>query len=168
MPANAFSHYPRGFTHGVTLRGASVLNMHYGNIFWVDSGHANASIGAGQAGTIDRPFSTLAYVLASANNRLTANNGDIVMVAPGHTETISAAAGILADVAGTSIIGLGNGRERPTISFTATASDWDFTAANIYLENFFFDMTGIDAVVAGIDPAAADITIAFCEFLMSI
>lgn len=161
MPANAFSNYPGGFSHGVTLRGLSVLNVHYGNIFWVDSGIGNDSGGAD--GSISKPFATIDYAVG----RCTADNGDIIVVAPGHTETISAAGGIDLDVSGISVIGLGNGRERPTINFTATGSDIDIDAANIYVENLHLDMTGIDAVAAGIDVNAANFSLVGCDILMA-
>ena len=161
MPINAFSHYPQGFTHGVVLRGLSVLNLHYGNIWWVDSGVGNDSGGAD--GSITKPFATIDYAVG----RCTANNGDIILVAPGHSETIAAAGGIDLDVAGISVIGLGNGRERPTIAFTATGSDIDVDAANIYIENLHIDMTGIDAVAGGIDVNAADFSLIGCDILMA-
>ncbi|MBK7406394.1 MAG: hypothetical protein IPJ41_17780, partial [Phycisphaerales bacterium] len=43
----------------------------------------------------------------------TANNGDVIWVMPGHAETISAAAGIVADIAGVTVIGMGVGAEMP-------------------------------------------------------
>ncbi|MCR4338510.1 MAG: hypothetical protein NUW01_01340 [Gemmatimonadaceae bacterium] len=161
MPINAFSHYPGGFTHGVTLRGLSILNVHYGNVFWVDSGIGNNS--GAHDGSITKPFATIDYAVG----RCTATNGDVILVAPGHAETISAAGGIDLDVAGISVIGLGNDRDRPTISFTATASDMDVDANDIYVENIHFDMTGIDAVAAGIDVNAAGFSLVGCDILMA-
>lgn len=98
----------------------------------------------------------------------TANAGDVIFVMPGHTETISSAGLIDLDVAGISVIGLGNGRDKPTINFTTTANaDMDIDAVNITVENIFFDMTGVDAVVAGIDVNSSDFTLRNCEILMA-
>jgi len=50
---------------------------------------------------------------------------------------------------------LGEGSDRATITFTATAADMDITAANVTLIAPRF-LTGIDAVAAAIHVAAAD------------
>ena len=91
--------YPNGFTDGVTIRGVPVLNTYSGQIWWVDS--AGAQIGDGK---FNRPFATIDTAINHASE------GDTILVKAGHTETITAAAGIDADVAGISIIGLGQGR----------------------------------------------------------
>jgi hypothetical protein len=80
---------------------------------------------------------------------------------------MSAAAGIDADVAGVYVRGIGEGRNCPTILFTATAADIDIDAANITFDNFHFDVTGIDAVVAPIDVNAADFVMKNCDILMA-
>ena len=157
------SNYPHGFRHGVSIRGMPVLNTYAGNVFHVDSGHANAADDAGTNGTENLPFNTIDYAVG----RCTANNGDIILVHPGHTETVSAAAGIDLDVAGITVIGLGNGSDRPTISFTATGSDIDVDAANITVDGLYFDVTGVDAVVGALDVNSADCTIRNCEVLMA-
>jgi hypothetical protein len=66
---------------------------------------------------------------------------------PGHAETIAAASGITADVAGISIIGLGNGSLRPTITWSATASTFVVSAANVTISNIICTLT-IDEVVS--------------------
>ena len=151
MPTNAFSNYPGGFPHGVTLRGVPILPTHAGNIWWVDSGHANASNSGANDGTINKPFSSIDYAVG----RSTANNGDIIMVAPGHIETVTAAAGLDLDVAGITIWFLGNDNDRGYITFTTAASaDMDVDAADITLVNPRF-VAGIDALTGPIDVNAA-------------
>jgi hypothetical protein len=60
-------------------------------------------------------------------------------VKPGHAETISDATSLLLDVAGISIIGLGVGSNRPTLTFsTAATANIPVTAANVALQNFLF------------------------------
>lgn len=150
------SNFPGGFANGVTIRGVPLLTAYPGNVFWVDSGAGSD----GNKGTFDRPFSTIDYAIG----RCTANNGDIVMVKPGHTETVIAAAGLDLDIAGVAIIGMGAGSDRPTINFTtATTADMDVDAANITMYNILFT-GGIDALAAPIDVNAADFSLIKCEW----
>ena len=94
-----------------------------------------------------------------------ANRGDIIYVLPGHTESVTSAAGISADIAGISIIGLGEGSLIPTITFsTSTSADMNIDAAGITIENIKFNLTGIDALVAPVDVNAADFTLRNCKF----
>ena len=54
-------------------------------MYWVDSTDANASTGAD--GSIDTPFSTI----DAAVGQCVANQGDVILVKPGHIETVTAA-----------------------------------------------------------------------------
>ena len=149
------SNYPKGFAHGVNVRGLPLLNTYAGNVFWVDSGTGSDA----NRGTFDRPFKTIDYAVG----KCTASNGDVIMVFPGHTETVTAAAGLDLDVAGISLIGLGNGSDRPTIDFTtAVGADMDVDAANITMANFLFT-GGVDALAGPIDVNAADFSLLGCE-----
>ncbi len=142
------------FPNGVSSFGMPIIGsgpvMTTGNVFFVDSGSAQAADGnaatdpAQPAATID-----------GAVGKCTASNGDIIFVMPGHTETISAAGGITVDVAGVSIIGLGSGAARPTINFTATASTYVVSAASHTLQNVLCT-GGVDAVVTMFAISAAD------------
>ena len=96
----------------------------------------------------------------SAINACTANAGDLILVMPGHTETITAASGITADIAGVSIVGLGRGSDRPTINFTtAVTASIVVSAANVRLENLLFT-GGIDALTNPVHIQGAD-----CELI---
>jgi len=64
----------------------------------------------------------------------TSNAGDTIFVLPGHTETVTNGS-IAADVAGVSIIGLGSGSLKPTLTFSATNSKINVTAANCTFKN---------------------------------
>ena len=79
----------------------------------------------------DTPLATIQQAI----DKCVASQGDKVWVMPGHAETISAAAGIDANEAGISIIGIGNGSNRPTVTFSAVASTFAVTAANVRLNN---------------------------------
>ena len=150
-----FSNFPNGFANGVAIRGMPILNSYGGNIFWVDSGSGSNT----NDGTHVRPYATLDYAVG----KCTANNGDLILVKAGHTETVTAAGGLDLDVAGITIIGLGNGSDRPTVNFTtAVTADMDVDADNITISNFLFT-GGIDALTGPIDVNAADFTMMDCE-----
>lgn len=76
-----------------------------------------------------QPFATLDYAIG----QLTASRGDTIIVLPGHAETSATA--ITADIAGIRIIGLGEGRNRPTITRNGAVDLIDVTAANVRLHN---------------------------------
>jgi hypothetical protein len=106
-----------------------------------------------------RIYSTITTALAAC----TASAGDVIYVAPGHTETITGAAGISVAKAGVSIIGLGNGALRPTISFTtAITASFDITAANVLIKNIVFT-AGFDAITAMINVTGADVSFVDCD-----
>lgn len=101
-----------------------------------------------------RYFDDLEAALASGD--VVANRGDVILLAPGHTETVTAAGGITLDIAGVSVIGLGRGSLRPTINFTtAVGASFLITAANTSVENVLFT-GGIDALTNPIHIQAAD------------
>lgn len=109
------------------------MEAHPGAILFVDSTHAAKSDSAGAGRSPDAPLATIDYAIGLC----TANKGDVIYVMPGHAETISAAGGITCDVAGVSIIGLGWGTLKPTLTFgTATTADILVSAANVRLKNF--------------------------------
>lgn len=148
MPA---SNYPNGFANGLMVRGVPILNTYAGNVFWVDSGAGSN----GNKGTFDRPFSTIDYAVG----RCAANNGDVIIAKPGHVETVTAAAGLDLDVAGITIVFMGNDNDRARINFTtAVSADMDVDAADITLVNPRFT-AGIDALTGPIDVNAARFTI---------
>ena len=94
----------------------------------------------------------------AAINATTANRGDVILVAPGHTETIAAASGVDQDVAGVSVIGLGVGADRPTFTFSDTAATWTTAAASGVLKNIIV-VPSVDSVVSPIVVSAADCVI---------
>lgn len=127
------------------------LTLGSGNVFYVDSGHTNAKDYADHGKDPTQPYATIDYAVG----RCTASNGDLIVVAPGHVETVSAAGGLALDVAGITLVGLGNGRNRPQINFTATTSTMTVSAANVKMSGFRFS-GGIDAVASCVVVSAAD------------
>lgn len=87
-----------------------------------------------------------AATIDAAIGYTTAGRGDLILVAPDHTESVTAAAGIALDVAGVSVIGLGSGNNRPVITFSsATTASFDITAANCVVKNIV-GVAGIDGL----------------------
>lgn len=102
-----------------------------------------------------RYFSTIDAAIGAC----VADRGDVILVAPGHTETVTAAGGVTVDVAGVSIIGLGRGSLRPTVNFTtAVGASFKVTAANVLVQNILFT-GGIDALTNPVHIDAADCTL---------
>lgn len=154
----AMSNYPGGFADGIMIRGVPLTLMHPGKVFWVGNAAAAALPGQktasdGNQGTFNDPFSTLDYAIG----RCVAGRGDIIMIKPGHSESLTATS-VAVDVAGIAIVGLGAGSARPTFNATATASVFPISAANVTVYNVLFT-GGIDAVVSMITVSAADVTL---------
>lgn len=149
-----FSNFPNGFKQGVLIRGTPIVNTHPGEVFWVNNSTALAKGGVGGSdgndGTYQRPFRTIDKALDAAK----ANRGDVILVMPGHAETVSAAGGLTFDKAGVAVIGLGAGTLRPTITIgTAASADILVSAANTTISNFrvvanFADITEAMRVTA--------------------
>ncbi len=145
LPAN----YTNGFANGVTIRNVPLLQANPGKVFWVYNGSA-LQVGQrggsdGNKGTYDSPFSTLDYAVGQC----TASRGDIIVIKPGHAETLSSATALNLDVAGITIIGLGTGSLRPTFTLdTATTATIPVSAANIAIKNCIFTANFADIVSA--------------------
>ena len=157
--------HPLGAAAGISIRGVPLTGMYPGQVYWVNGSSVvmpgSVAGSDSNTGSYEAPFATIDYAIGQC----TANRGDIIMVAPGYTQTVSAAAGIVADVAGVAIIGLGRGSLRPTITLdTATTADIDISADNVMLSNFLF-VADLDAIVHCIDVVSAkNATIHACEF----
>jgi hypothetical protein len=119
-----------------------------GNVFFVDSGidAASGTSPAEAVGTIDE-----------AIGMCTANNGDVIYVMPGHTEAVTSSS-IACDVAGVTFIGLGSGAMKPTLTFGATDSRINVTAANCTFKNFRLTAGIADIVTAVLHATAATFT----------
>lgn len=149
------SNFPGGFANGLSVRGMPLNVTHPGDVYWVSS----TSGLNGNPGTYQKPFATIDYAIGKCS----ADKGDVVMVMPGHTETVTAAGGLALDVAGVAIVGLGSGASRPTVSFTtAVGASMLVTAANCSVSNILF-AGGIDALTNPVHVQAADFSMIGCE-----
>ncbi len=123
-----------------------------GKIFFVNSvvGRAN-NVGDDSL----RPISTL----QTAYNKCRADKGDYVVILPGHTENITAAAGINFNISGVTVVGFGYGADRPTFTLTTAAgASWDINAGSNVLAGVVIDATGVASVTAAMNVKAADFT----------
>ena len=89
----------------------------------------------------------------AAISACTANAGDTIYVLPGHTETVTATS-IALDVAGVTVIGLGNGLNRPTFTYGAAAATITVTGANCKWTGCHF-IANFDNVAAAFTVGAA-------------
>lgn len=136
-----------------------ILNLHDGpgNRYYVSSGSGNAT----NSGT---SWNAALSTLDAAVNKCTPNNGDVILIAPDHAETLIADSGVDIDVAGVTVIGLGNGSSRPTFTFTtAVTADFKLAAAGVKVKNLLFK-AGIDALTGPIEVSADDCAVIDCEY----
>lgn len=149
--------FPNGLSSwGVPILGGSSIPTTTGNYFFVDSG-------TGAAGNNGLDPAEAVATIDQAVNLCTASNGDVIIVFPGHSETIASATSLVVDVAGIQIIGLGQGRNRPLLSFSATASRIPVSADNVTISNLVFDAS-IAAIVSGVTVTGDNVTIENCEW----
>jgi len=168
--------FPNGVAAGISVNGLPLTITNPGEVFWVNSssvvgkGSAPGRTGTGASGVItgkgtyQRPFATINQAIA----KCVANRGDIILVQPGYTETISAAAGgLTVDKAGIAIIGLGSGSLKPTITLdTIISADIDVSADDCILYNLRF-VAGFASVTHCLDVTGADAVIDSCEFVVT-
>ena len=95
-----------------------------------------------QDGTQDDIASSLYTTLGAALGACRANRGDTIIALPGHVENVVTTPTFKA---GVSIIGIGNGDERPTFTWTATASQWSIAVANVSIQNCIMNLAGTAA-----------------------
>jgi hypothetical protein len=138
------------YTNGISSFGIPVA----GNDIPTTSGNywfVNSATGLTTGpGTMETPFSSIAYACSTTYNTALAAN-DVVVVLPGHTETVVAAGGITIATAGVQLIGLGSGASRPTITFsTSTAASMLVSGAGVKTRNIV-GVAGIDALTKPLD-----------------
>ncbi len=121
-----------------------------GNEFFVSSVR-------GSSGNDGRSFGSAKATIAQALALCVA--GDVIYVAEDHVESVVAAGGIDINVAGVSVIGLGRGSRKPTITIsTLTTATIKLSAANTLLKNFRV-VGNIDSLVKVFDLAADYVTV---------
>jgi hypothetical protein len=152
------------------IRGMPLLQTHPGKTFWVyngtvlDPGHKVGSDSG--PGNFNRPFATINYALKQCR----ANKGDIIVVKPGHAETVTATSiAVPSNAAGAAIIGMGYGNSRPTLTFSTTTSTIAVACSNFSVQNILHVGGAATTFVAAAysianAQVATDFTIDNCEF----
>jgi hypothetical protein len=156
--------HTRGAPPVIDSRVYTALSSPFAKHFYVNSGDgttAEFAIG-GSDGNDGLSWRTPLASIDAATGKCVASRGDVVHVAPGHVETVTAAAGLDLDIIGVTYIGYGSGDLRPQINFTtAVGADMDVDAAQITMYNFRFT-GGVDALTGPIDINAADFALLNC------
>lgn len=159
------SSFPNGFANGLSVRGMPINIAYPGKVFFLNNSSVLAPNGVGGSdsnlGTYKAPFSTLSGALSAC----TANRGDIIMVMPGHAESIVTSSTLTVSKAGVAIVGLGVGALRPTFTYiTNTTATINVTAANVSFINCLF-VANLAAVVAAFTTTTAKgFVLSDCEF----
>lgn len=160
------SSYPNGFPSGLTIREMPMQVAFPGKVYWVNNSSVLAPSGVNGSdnnpGTYRKPFSTLAGALTQC----TASRGDIIMVMPGHAETVSSSTALTLNVAGVLVVGLGQGSLRPTFTLdTATTATVNVTADNIGILNCVFKANFAGIAACFTLTTAKNFSLSRCEFV---
>ncbi len=114
-----------------------------GNVFYADSN-------AGGSGT-GTSWTNAVTTIKLAALKCASDNGDVLLVAPGHTETLTASDAVDITKTGLRLFGLGVGENRPTLTYT-TNGEFVIGADDVEIHGFNF-IAG-NAVVHAIDVEA--------------
>jgi hypothetical protein len=149
------------YPNGVSSFGIPVLpgipGVFTGAVFFVCSVNgSNNNTGKSKA----QPLATVDYAIGLC----TADAGDLIIVMPGHAETVTATS-IALDVAGVTILGIGNGLKRPTFTFGAAAATITVTGANCKWTGCHFKANFADVAAAFTIGAAKDFDLSGNTFL---
>uniref|UniRef100_A0A6H1ZBT1 Pectate lyase n=1 Tax=viral metagenome TaxID=1070528 RepID=A0A6H1ZBT1_9ZZZZ len=157
--ANAkLTNFPNGVSSfGVPVLGGGNITT-TGKFFFVSSATGSDS---NDGLSTDYPFATIEYAI---ENHVTASKGDVILVMPGHTETLTSTVTLSAD--DVSIIGLG---PTPGCSLITTATAdidmFNITGDDCLIENLSFSNTGtLTSTFEMIDVDASRVMIKNCKF----
>jgi hypothetical protein len=152
----SLSRYPHGISSfGVPIIGSGPI-ITTGSVFFVDDSGSNNNSGADPT----QPFATLAY----AESQCTAGVGDIIVLMPGHAETVATA--ITLNTQGLKVVGLGHGALRPNFTVGVAGDIVTLDADDIWLDNIMFTGHATTAATSFIDiNGNDDIIISNCLFM---
>jgi hypothetical protein len=126
-----------------------------GDVYWADSGVTSTG-----NGTFSSPFSTIDAAIGAC----TASHGDVVAVKARHAETVTATS-IVMDTIDVAIVGMGEGDNRPLLSFSVAGSTIPISAAGCSLRNIRMTVSAAVDVTAQIAVTAAGVTLKDIEVL---
>lgn len=139
----SLTNYPHGVSSfGVPVIGSGVqIPATTGKYFFVDS---NTGSDSNPGTDPEQPLATLDGALTKCRN----SKMDVVVLMPGHSETITGAGGITVDKIGVQIVGLGTYDLRPAFLMDGAATVTALvTAANCSIENCIFRAGHADIAV---------------------
>lgn len=110
---------------GVTLLSSYLTAP--GKVFFVDDSGTDA---AGHGSSPDKPVATLDYAIGLC----TSDRGDTIVVMPGHAETINS---VTVDKSDLTIVGCGQGANRPRLTFNAGSDEINVTADDVTIRNLW-------------------------------
>ncbi len=142
------------------------------NVFFVDNGATEASDATDDKhGTsFEYPFSTANYAVSQCDE----SNGDVILLAPGHAETINdlgvdGESGdetdeLVMDKAGVTLLGIGSGLLRPTFTMGSddVTASINITAANCTIRNIIIQSNLADVTTGITISAVTGTTIEDC------
>ncbi len=128
-----------------------------GTIIFCDSNSSTGSDAVGYGKSPDLPVLTLDFAIGLC----TADQGDIILLAPGHSETLTTL--ITLDVAGVKIIGIGLGALRAQLTINANIDGIDVQADNCLIRGLYYN-EATNAHTASINVGAANLVIEYCHF----
>lgn len=151
LPSNKLKQWAEG------MEGRVGFNSGTGSIFYVDSGVASEGDGSS--------WTNAKNTLDEAIDLCTDDAGDVIYVAQGHAEDLSAAGTVTCDKSGVTIIGCSYGDLRPTFTTTATAGTFLVSDNAVTVYNLRF-VPGISAVVTCVSVSATgdQFSLLGCEF----
>lgn len=135
---------------------ATVTNDYFsGSTLWVDTVNgSNANTGLER----ELPLATIKYAVNTA-----ASAGDLIVVEAGSSEALATASVPTLNKAGITILGLGQGSNRPRYTCADTIDMFSITAAGVRLYNLFFPASTAVAT-SRVKTAAAETEINGCYF----
>jgi hypothetical protein len=126
-------------------------------VYFVDSGSGVANNGNDGLHPINSPLATI----AGGVSKCTSDNGDFIVAMPGHAEAPTAVTTI--NKSDVTIVGVGNGKNRPKFTHGGATDCLDITADDVTIDNFYFAVPSA-AATADINCGAANYTIKNCYF----
>jgi|GEM_PF-7058113 len=126
-----------------------------GNIHWVDTVNGSNV----NPGTENEPVQTLQQAITNA----TANNGDIIVIKSGSSQTITTT--ITVNKAGLKIFGIGQGSAAPNYILAAATDAISVTANNVEINNLYFPIGTTAANTARVNVDAANCKLKGLTFL---
>ncbi len=105
-------------------------------------------------------FTTVALAVAQC----VAARGDLILVAPGHTESISSNTALTMSISGVTVVGLGRGSQRAVITLdTANTATINVTANGVVFKNLIFIANFLNVAALFTLTTAADFQVLDCD-----